>query len=107
MAFLGFDASFSNVGVGVGGVDGFYGSFPEVEPVGVVVDGHEDVVGDFVADGDGGVGWVGVGEGFSCGEFSSEEIVPVCVGGASEVVAVEDEDVPDGDGLFDGGVFLV
>jgi hypothetical protein len=51
VAFLGFDASFSNVGVGVGGVDGFYGSFPEVEPVGVVVDGHEDVVGDFVADG--------------------------------------------------------
>lgn len=40
-------------------------------------------------------------------DVSSQEIVPICVGGTEEVFSVFDEDVPEGDGVIDKGVLVV
>ena len=50
---------------------------------------------------------VGVPVCFHRGNWVREGLVSVLVGGAEEVLAVADEDVPDDYGVFDGGVFLV
>ena len=62
---------------------------------------------EFDAEVDGLVFGVGVPVCFHRGNRVREGVVSFLVGGSEEVLAVADEDVPDDDGVFDGGVFLV